>query len=278
MEGTLVRYGPSAANVAFISGRHTRHVVLVGGLTDGLLFAGYCRPLAARLIGAGWSLVQALLSSSHTGYGLSSLDQDAEELHLLAKHLKAESGSQALVIVGHSTGCQDAVRYSQRFRSSTDASPLRGVVLQAPVSDPEWLHTQAGTEERTAIAQRMVQEGRGEEVAFRLLDIDGAAMTARRWLSLSQPGGDEDFFSSILTEQQLADIFGAMHGLPALVLLSRDEEYVPPELNYPAVGRRLVAAMGPAARLHVVPGNHTLDGSEEEAAAVIADFIAALPS
>lgn len=103
-------------------------------------------------------------------------------------------------------------------------------------------------------------------------------MTARRWLSLSQPGGDEDFFSSILTEQQLADIFGAMHGLPALVLLSRDEEYVPPELNYPAVGRRLVAAMGPAARLHVVPGNHTLDGSEEEAAAVIADFIAALPS
>jgi hypothetical protein len=68
--------------------------VLVGGLTDGLLFAGYCRPLAARLNGAGWSLVQALLSSSHTGYGLSSLDQDAEELHLLAKHLKAESGSQ----------------------------------------------------------------------------------------------------------------------------------------------------------------------------------------
>ena len=77
-----------------MSGRHARHVVLVGGLTDGLLFAPYVRPLAARLEERRWSLVQALLSSSHTGYGCASLDQDAEELHLLARHLKAEYGSQ----------------------------------------------------------------------------------------------------------------------------------------------------------------------------------------
>jgi hypothetical protein len=73
-----------------MSGRHRRHIVLVGGLTDGLLFAAYCRPLAAKLDAAGWSLVQALLSSSHTGYGLASLDQDADELHQLASHLKTE--------------------------------------------------------------------------------------------------------------------------------------------------------------------------------------------
>jgi hypothetical protein len=77
-----------------MSGRHPRHVVLVGGLTDGLLFAGYCRPLAQRLEAQRWSLVQALLSSCHTGYGLASLDQDAEELHQLASHLRAEYGSQ----------------------------------------------------------------------------------------------------------------------------------------------------------------------------------------
>lgn len=94
VQGTLFRYGSAAANVAFMSGRHPRHVVLVGGLTDGLLFAGYCHPLAARLHAAGWSLVQALLSSCHTGYGLASLDQDADELHQLATHLRAEWGSQ----------------------------------------------------------------------------------------------------------------------------------------------------------------------------------------
>lgn len=67
----------------------------MGGLTDGLLFAPYCRPLAAKLEAAQWSLVQTLLSSSHTGYGTASLDQDARELHQLACHLAAEYGSQA---------------------------------------------------------------------------------------------------------------------------------------------------------------------------------------
>lgn len=77
-----------------MSGRHPRHVVLVGGLTDGLLFAKYVAPLAAQLEARQWSLVQTLLSSSHTGYGLASLDQDARELRQLAAHLKAEYGSQ----------------------------------------------------------------------------------------------------------------------------------------------------------------------------------------
>lgn len=208
-QGTLFRYGTAAANVAFMTGRHPRHVVLIGGLTDGLLFAKYAQPLATRLEAQQWSLVQALLSSSHNSYGLSSLDQDADELHALAQHLKAEYGSQVgvgwvcvgwvwvevlvggvaqwhtaaasgtllpiaagmplgrtapqclhllprasplhhalcacqqgVVICGHSTGCQDAVRYAQRYRASGAAAPLLGVVLQAPVSDVEWLATQ----------------------------------------------------------------------------------------------------------------------------------------
>lgn len=177
LQGTLFRYGPGAAHVAFLSGsgpaRHPRHAVLVGGLTDGLLAVPYAAPLAARLHAAGVSLVQTLLSSSHTGYGLASLDQDAEELHLLAAHLKDAHGSQVgpawggarqrwrpapgarcllrrrplagpssccapvqgFTIIGHSTGCQDAVRYAQRYRSSAAAPPLQAVVLQAPVSD-----------------------------------------------------------------------------------------------------------------------------------------------
>ena len=49
-----------------------------------------------RLDAVQRSLVQTLLSSSHTGYGLASLDQDADELHQLATHLKAECGSQVL--------------------------------------------------------------------------------------------------------------------------------------------------------------------------------------
>ncbi|KAI7838132.1 hypothetical protein COHA_008063 [Chlorella ohadii] len=304
MEGTLFRYGPAAANVAFLSGRHPRHVVLVGGLTDGLLFAPYVRPLAAKLEERRWALVQTLLSSSHTGYGCASLDQDAEELHRLACHLRAEYGSQGMVIVGHSTGCQDAVRYAQRHRSSPsssggsgssqpgstpqqagaaaaaaapDAATLLGVVLQAPVSDVEFLSLLPGTAERIERAAAMAAAGQGEEIAFRATDIDGAPMTARRWLSLACPGGDDDMFSSSLSDEQLAAIFGPLRGLPSLLLLSGADQYVPPGVDYPAVGRRLAQAIGPSAQLQTVEGAlHAMDGKEEEGAAAIADFVAAL--
>lgn len=82
------------------AGRFKRHVVLVGGLTDGLLFASYCQPLAQKLAAGSWSLVQPLLTSSHQGWGLASLDQDAAELHLLARHLKRHFHSE----VGRSLG------------------------------------------------------------------------------------------------------------------------------------------------------------------------------
>ena len=50
MKGLLVRYGPSASHLAFISDAaagHRRHIILVGGLTDGLLFAPYAPALRA---------------------------------------------------------------------------------------------------------------------------------------------------------------------------------------------------------------------------------------
>lgn len=68
------------------------------------------------------------------GWGVGSLDQDADDLLLLSRHLRAEMGSEALVIMGHSTGTQDAVRFCQRHGGAEGAAPLAGVILQAPVS------------------------------------------------------------------------------------------------------------------------------------------------
>ncbi|PSC72892.1 UPF0613 -like [Micractinium conductrix] len=277
MEGRLFRYGRGAANVAFMSGRHPRHVIMIGGLTDGLLFAPYCRPLAARLEDERWSLVQTLLSSSHAGYGTASLDQDADELHQLATCLKEEHGSQGVVILGHSTGCQDAVRYCQRHRASADAAPLLGAVLQAPVSDVEWFATNPPTAERLALARAMVEQGKGEEIAFRIKEYDGAAITARRWLALAEPGGDDDMFSSALSDAQLGSIFGAMVGLPTLVLLSGAEECVASQDEYRAQGQRIVQAIGAGARLRIVKGAaHALNGKEEEGSAAITACVATL--
>lgn len=93
--------------------------------------------MAKALESAGWSTVQALLSSSFQGYGTSSLDKDASEIYELAKCLKRDFSSEGIVIVGHSTGSQDAVRYAKRYRDASDSAPLLGIVLQAGCSDRE---------------------------------------------------------------------------------------------------------------------------------------------
>jgi pimeloyl-ACP methyl ester carboxylesterase len=143
MHGVLFKYGPSAANVAFKSHpQHSRHLVLIGGLTDGLLFAPYCHQLSEAAGAAGWSLVQAQLTTSYQGYGVGSLDADAEELHQLAACLGRDHGSRGWVLMGHSTGCQDGCRYAARHGRAGDQAnnpnPLLGLIMQGPVSGDVW--------------------------------------------------------------------------------------------------------------------------------------------
>jgi pimeloyl-ACP methyl ester carboxylesterase len=85
----------------------------------------YVDSLTSELDAEGWSVVQVVLSSSYMQFGLSSLDTDAEELNMLIDHLKERDGASQVVIAGHSTGCQDAVRYVQRYPGK-----LAGAILQ----------------------------------------------------------------------------------------------------------------------------------------------------
>ena len=55
-----------------------------------------------------------LLSSSYGGWGVASLAGDAEELRELLAHLTARRGVKRVVLLGHSTGCQDIVRAHTR--------------------------------------------------------------------------------------------------------------------------------------------------------------------
>jgi hypothetical protein len=51
-----------------------------------------------------------LLSSSYAGWGTASLAGDAAELRTLLAHLTGVRGARRVVLMGHSTGCQDIVR------------------------------------------------------------------------------------------------------------------------------------------------------------------------
>jgi alpha-beta hydrolase superfamily lysophospholipase len=67
-------------------------------------------------------------------YGLGSLDQDADDILLIAKWLHFKDNRLPWVLAGHSTGTQDAVRYTQRHGAHADGTPpLASVMLLAPV-------------------------------------------------------------------------------------------------------------------------------------------------
>ena len=200
MTGVLERYGPAeepvSSRLTLIAGKKDakKYLVLVGGLTAGLLPCGFVEKLLARLGGGEWALAQAQLRSCYMvcarasrivfaypaarlhgsasstwlrehhmdrmplscrapseviakrvtlsltddvrlqQFGLCSLDDDAEDLRLLAQHLQRERECTDWVLAGHSTGCQDAVRYVQRYGVQADGTPtLAGVALLAPV-------------------------------------------------------------------------------------------------------------------------------------------------
>jgi triacylglycerol esterase/lipase EstA (alpha/beta hydrolase family) len=104
--GVLFKYGPKSIQVAFKTGEYKQQVIFIGGLTDGLLATDYLEPLAIALDKEKWSLVQLLMSSSYSGFGTSSLKQDAQEIDQLINHLINKENSEGVVLLGHSTGCQ----------------------------------------------------------------------------------------------------------------------------------------------------------------------------
>lgn len=286
MEGKLFRYGPLPPHVAFITGPIShRHAILVGGLTDGMLFSPYVHPLTQRLTSDNWSVVHTLFSSSHKGWGLSNLDTDADELLLLSRHLQQHYNAEGVAIIGHSTGSQDIMRYAETLLSSSQPLPLLAAVLQGPVSDREWLASQPKTPELLEKAKNMVAQGKGEAILYMATEFDGAAVTANRFCALACHNGDEDYFSSDLSDDHFSLKFQGLRDSNAKVmfLLSGSDEYMPEHVDKAQLGERFVQAMAyrkedgtgteQAQCVIIEGGSHNLAGKEEEAVEVMWNFL-----
>ena len=83
--------------------------ILLGGLSDGLIPTPYAKQLEHVCHSLGWSLVQPILSSSYLGFGNTSLENDSIEIQKLLTYLSCHRRGQTFAIVGHSTGCQNAI-------------------------------------------------------------------------------------------------------------------------------------------------------------------------
>ncbi|XP_024960097.1 UPF0613 protein PB24D3.06c [Cynara cardunculus var. scolymus] len=268
--GVMFKYGSKPAQVAFKTGDYKQQVVFIGGLTDGFLATKYLEPLAIALDKEKWSLVQFLLSSSYSGYGISSLKEDALELDQLINHLINKEDSEGVVLLGHSTGCQDIVHYMRTNAACSRA--VRAAILQAPVSDREFRATLPETAGMIDLASKLISEGQGLELMPREANPD-SPITAYRFHSLCAYMGDDDMFSSDLSDDQLKQRLAHMSNTPCQVIFSMADEYVPDYVDKKALVQRLCKALGGAEKVEIEWGNHSLSNRVDEAVQAIMQFV-----
>ncbi|ORX89052.1 DUF1749-domain-containing protein [Basidiobolus meristosporus CBS 931.73] len=224
LSGTLFQYSSTSRLVGFESGDASSPgcVVFIAGLTDGFHAVPYLPVLNDTVNRLGYSLVQVLLSSSYHGYGVSSLSKDASEIDELIEYLVNKKGKKKIVLLGHSTGCQDAIWYVTNGKLREHVA---GCILQGAVSDREYMvHAVADFQKHLDHASRLVQQGKGEELMPREVDPD-TPTSAYRFHSLAAHGGDDDMFSSDLSELELAQIYTAV-ATPISIALSGKDEYM----------------------------------------------------
>ncbi|KAL2794592.1 hypothetical protein BJX66DRAFT_303456 [Aspergillus keveii] len=324
-------------------------LLFIGGLNDGLGTVSYVADIVAALEDTEWSLFSPILSSSYAGWGMGGLQQDVHEIAACVEYIReykrqrrsasasdpgwcgADSGPETkIVIMGHSTGCQDVLQYisapnpQHGYSSSDTTAPARdrgvsvsvgvtrpqvdGAIIQAPVSDREaiqWVlregnkrHTAEELQKVYSKAIEQAQKHTFEE--YRSLDTvvplpataslgfpSSTPICSHRFLSLASPAspqdpGEDDLFSSDLTDDRLKDTFGAIHGrgvlrTKLLVLYSGQDETVPPWVGKVCLLRRWQRATD-AERSYwhdqsgVIPGaTHTMAGpSQVEARRILA--------
>mmetsp|Transcript_1335 Transcript_1335/g.4546 ORF Transcript_1335/g.4546 Transcript_1335/m.4546 type:complete len:307 (+) Transcript_1335:39-959(+) len=274
LRGELAVYG---RNLQFFESGplgSSKKVVVLGGLSDGLLACPYVPRLAAALADE-WSTVQPVLRSSYAQFGFASLDSDVEDLTQLVDVLRERRGLEELAICGHSTGAQIAAHF---VRTAKDCAELRKVIFQAGVSDRE---TDDPEERRKQAKYLAVADAFQDKTELLPRDAFWAPITAQRYLDLFQVDGTDDYFSSDLGDDVLFERFRRLREnkkLRALVAYSGADEYAPPSVDKEALVARLVAAMGTTTATGIViPGaDHALSsGSDAQAAFIrhVTDFL-----
>eukprot|EP00727_Mastigamoeba_balamuthi_P007484 m51a1_g3356 hypothetical protein (279) ;mRNA; r:432000-433027 len=265
MRGELFVYDAEARLSAFQSdGPRDRVLVVIGGLTDGLMALPFLEPLQAALATHGWGLVQVLLTSSYSGFGCSTLAQDSAEIARLVAHLRACRGATSVALLGHSTGCQDVVTYLRL--PASQRSPVDAVILQAPVSDREYLAS-AVPEFEAIRKDAQVLASSGKPDALLSWKYGGLyPITAERYLSFTGHMTADDMFSSDLTDDDLRTALGHVPTAAPrrMIVWGGADQYVPESVRATHIERRLSAVMD-AQLLVLDSADHEISGAVDQA-------------
>lgn len=173
-------------------------LIFIGGLGDGPHTVGYSRVIAQHLSTAvpelSFTVFEVRLSSSFTGFGYYSLKHDVKQISGLVKYLRSID-KKKIVIMGHSTGCQDCMEYAKYDEHGSE--PVDGFILQAPVSDREAFGTMLAPEaleKSITMAKELIAAGKEdavmpkEQLSSTFTEYFPTPITAYRYNSLMAPG------------------------------------------------------------------------------------------
>ncbi|RKF63558.1 UPF0613 protein PB24D3.06c [Erysiphe neolycopersici] len=212
-------------------------IIFIGGLFDGIGTVPYTSSISDSL-DSTWSLAEIIISSSYTGWGISSLQEDVKEISKCVEYFRTLKKG-LIVLMGHSTGCQDIMEYLTGHGHRTRAS-IDGAIIQAPVSDREYIVSKLDPlvyAKSCLDAKAMIEAGRPHEILSTsevIKKIFDCPISAIRWLSLASPNkdGDDDYFSSDLATAQLMTSFGQLPvQTPLCILISGADQYMPKNID-----------------------------------------------
>jgi len=263
IDGTIFPYSQSANLCAFDSNvKCDSSLVFIHGITEGFLSIPLLPDLTKVLSDmASASVIQLIMRSSYSGYGVTSLDTDVRDLVDLLKELKLR-GKKRIILCGHSTGTQDVVhllRWLQSNSETVDLPLVKGAIFLAPVSDREAFLLEIPEtllQERVKLAESKVKENLGEDLAPRDWGYEKIPCSYNRFISLSKRLGQEDMWSSDLSEDELSSVIGHVK-IPSLIVYAEMDEYVPKYVDREVLLSRLQKAMpGCCTTVMVEKANH----------------------
>ncbi|KAI0408711.1 hypothetical protein F4802DRAFT_548747 [Xylaria palmicola] len=248
-------------------------LVFIGGLGDGPHTVPYPRAIARRLeedAHLSYSVFEFRLTSSFAAFGFARLADDVADIAALVSYLRG-IGKERVVLMGHSTGCQDCLEYTA---PAHDVPPVDGYILQGPVCDRDAMAldmVDGQLEESVAVAKQLIGAGKGHERMPREQlpkSMHDMPISVSRWYSLVAVDGEDNYFSAELTDEVAASYWRRIDK-PVLILHSGNDEFVPPSVDKEALVDRWreLCKPGIASELSgTIPGaDHRVEDPEAEA-------------
>eukprot|EP01066_Platyproteum_vivax_P020483 Platyproteum_vivax@DN8395_c0_g1_i1.p2 len=99
----------------------------------------WIQSLSDQLAAIGCALIQVNMSSSWNQFGFCTLFQDADDLYQLVTYARKTYKYQKIVMIGHSTGCQDLMMYLRLWGGEQADTKLDCAVMISGVSDRDAL-------------------------------------------------------------------------------------------------------------------------------------------